>query len=59
MGHSRLLRLDPVGVGTGQCEALTSYAARLAAAHSATVTDLSFTGWSRAFRHGYMRRPGT
>ena len=32
--RSRLYCLEPVGVGTGMVESLTSYIARLAAAHS-------------------------
>lgn len=44
MECSRLFRLEPVGLGTGDCEALTSFTARLAAAHSVSVTDLIVHG---------------
>jgi TniQ len=38
--RSRLYNLKPIGVGTGRAESLTSYIARLAAAHSLTPAVL-------------------
>lgn len=38
--RSRLLPVEPVGVGTALVESLTSYVARLAAAHAVRVSDL-------------------
>jgi hypothetical protein len=38
--RSRLYNLEPIGMGTGRAESLTSYMARLAAAHSLTPAVL-------------------
>ena len=38
--------LEPIGVGTGDCENLVSYLCRLAAAHCVTVDDLVNKGLS-------------
>jgi hypothetical protein len=38
--HSRLYRLEPIGIGTGSVEGLTSYVMRLATAHAVSVGDL-------------------
>ena len=38
--RSRLYNLEPIGMGTGRAESLTSYIARLAAAHSLTPAVL-------------------
>jgi TniQ len=38
--HSRLYHLEPIGIGTPSVESLTSYIARLAAAHSVHPRNL-------------------
>lgn len=60
---SRLYSLEPFGIGTTRCESLTSYLARLAAAHCVSVTTLVsreiapyISDWVReGARHIYRR----
>jgi len=44
--RSRLYHLEPLGIGTEHVESLTSYVARLAAAHAVSVTTLILHGIS-------------
>lgn len=51
---SHLYNLEPIGIGTGMVESLSSYVGRLAAAHTTSVSMLVMHELSKHFKHSYL-----
>lgn len=49
-----LYNLEPIGIGTGMVESLTSYVGRLADAHTTSVSMLMKYELSKHFNHSYL-----
>jgi len=55
--HSRLYALEPLGVDTSHVESLTSYMARLAAAHSVSLRTLVIQELLPLLKRDYLSNP--